>query len=105
MLGPYFFDDVNDGDLQTCTVTSTRYLDMLTHCAIPKLPRQNAPSEVMWTQDGAPPHLGSSVECFLSQQFGYRVKSRHFSFPWPPTSSDLIPMNFWLWGYVKFIVY
>ena len=67
MLGPYFFDDVNDGDLQTCTVTSTRYLDMLTHCAIPKLPRQNAPSEVMWTQDGAPPHLGSSVECFLSQ--------------------------------------
>ena len=39
ILGPYFFEEVTDSDLQTCTVTSARYLDTLTHYAIPKLQR------------------------------------------------------------------
>ena len=29
ILGPEFFGDVTDGDLQTCTVMSTRYLDRI----------------------------------------------------------------------------
>ena len=37
ILGPYFFEEVTDGYLQTCTVTSARYLDMLTHYAILEL--------------------------------------------------------------------
>ena len=36
---------------------STSYLDMLIHCAIPKLQQQNALSEVVGMQDGAPPHI------------------------------------------------
>ena len=75
ILGPYFFEEITDGDLQTCTVTSARYLDMLTQYAIPKLQRQNALSEVLWMQDGAPPHVGFSVKYFLSQQLGDRVIS------------------------------
>ena len=59
ILGPYFFEKVTDGDLQTCTVTSARYLDMLTHYSIPELQRQNALSEVVWMQDGSPPEVGS----------------------------------------------
>ena len=105
ILGPYFFEEVTAGDLQTCTVTSARYLDMLTRYAIPALQRQNALSEVVWMQDGAPPHIGSSVKRVLSQQFGDRVISRHFPFPWPPRSPDLTPMDFWLWGYLKSKVY
>ena len=69
ILGPYFFEEVTDGDLQTCTVTSARYLDMLTHYAIPELQRQNALSEVLWMQDGAHSHVGSSVKGLLSQSF------------------------------------
>ena len=55
---PYFFEEVTDGDLQTCTETSIRYLGMLTHYAIPELQRQNALSKIVWMQDGAPLHVG-----------------------------------------------
>ena len=56
-------------------------------------------------QDDATPHVGSSVKHLLSQQFGDRVISRHFPFPWPARSRDLIPMDFWLWGFMKSKVY
>ena len=75
---------------------------MLTHYAIPELRRQNALSEVVWMQDGAPPHTGS-VKHLLSQKFGDRAISRHFPFPsWSP---DHTPMDFRFWGYVKSKVY
>ena len=53
-LGSYFFEDVTDGDLQTCEVTSAYYLDMLINYAIPELQPQNTLSEVVWMQDDAP---------------------------------------------------
>ena len=59
----------------------------------------------MWTQDGAPPHVGSSVKHLLSQQLGDRVISRHFPFQWPPRSPDLTPMDLWLRVCVKSKVY
>ena len=67
ILRPYFFEEVTEGDLQMLTVTSSRYLDMLALYAIPELQRQTALSEVVWMQDGAPPHVGSSVKRLLSQ--------------------------------------
>ena len=54
---------------------------MLSHYAIPELQRQNALCGIVWMQDGAPPHVGSSVKRLLSQQFGNRVISHHFPFP------------------------
>ena len=84
---------------------STLYLDMLTDYAIPKLQLQNALCEIVWMQDGVPPHVWSSVNHLLNQQFGDRVTFRHFPFPWPPRSSDLTPMDLWLWVHVKSKVY
>ena len=96
ILVPYFFEEVTDGDLQTYTVTSARYLDTLTHFAIPELQRQNSLSKGVWMQDSAPPHVGSSVKSLLSQRFGDKVISLHFPFPWPPRSPDLTSLDFWL---------
>ena len=70
---PDIFEEVTGGDLETCTVTSIRYLDMLTYYAIPELQLQNALYEVVWMQDGVPPHVGSSVKRLLNQQLGDRV--------------------------------
>ena len=42
---------------------------MLTHFAIPELQRQNALSEVVWVQDGTPPHVRTSAKRLLSQKF------------------------------------
>ncbi|GFW92329.1 DUF4817 domain-containing protein [Trichonephila clavipes] len=34
-----------------------------------------------------------------------RIVSRRFRYPWPPRSADLKPADFWLWGYLKSLVY
>ena len=67
ILGPSYFDEVIDVDQQTCTLTSARYLDMLTHYAISELQRQKSLSEVVLMQDGVPPQVGSSIKRPLSQ--------------------------------------
>ena len=66
ILGHYFFEEVNDGDHQMCTVTSARYLDKLTHYAIPELQLENALSEIEWMQDGTHPHVEPSVKRLLT---------------------------------------
>ncbi|GBM07560.1 hypothetical protein AVEN_230002-1 [Araneus ventricosus] len=34
-----------------------------------------------------------------------RIISRHFPTNWLPRSSDLIPCDFWLWSYLKHVVF
>ena len=66
---------------------------------------ENALSEALWMQDGALPHVRSSVNHLLNQQFGDRVISSHFQFQWPPSSPDLTPVDLWLKVYVKSKMY
>ena len=57
-------------------------------------------------QDRVPPHIGLCVQQFLRQHFtNDRVISRAFRTIWPPRSPDLNPCDFWLWGYLKNLVY
>ena len=57
-------------------------------------------------QDGAPPHIGKSVQQLLRQHFTEeRDISRCFHVAWPPRSPDLTPCDFFLWGYLKSKVY
>jgi hypothetical protein len=55
--------------------------------------------------DGAPPHYWTPVTEFLNQHFARRWIGRGGPIPWPPRSPDLTPLDFFLWGYVKDIVY
>uniref|UniRef100_A0A3Q2XIB6 Uncharacterized protein n=1 Tax=Hippocampus comes TaxID=109280 RepID=A0A3Q2XIB6_HIPCM len=54
---------------------------------------------------GAPPHWGLHVRGFLNQKFPDRWIGRDGPIPWPPRSPDITPLDFFLWGYVKDIVY
>ncbi|GBM69974.1 hypothetical protein AVEN_142995-1 [Araneus ventricosus] len=57
-------------------------------------------------QDGAPLHIATPVKQLLNLHFGNdRIISRHFPTAWPPQSPDLNPCDFWLWGYLKAVVY
>ncbi|XP_029653233.1 uncharacterized protein LOC115226371 [Octopus sinensis] len=56
-------------------------------------------------QDGAPPHWGRHVRQFLNQTFLDRWIGRYGPIPWPPHSPDITPLDFFLWGYVKDIMY
>ena len=56
-------------------------------------------------QDGAPPHHGAMVRDWLQEAFNGRVIRRGFEDFWPPYSPALSPCNFFLWGYLKSVVY
>jgi hypothetical protein len=51
----------------------------------------------MWfMHDGAPTHFGRVVRDHLNERFHE---------PWPPRSPDLTPLDFYLWGHLKTVVY
>ena len=83
------------------------YLDFLQN--ILPLLLQNIPLNLrnnMWFQhDGAPPHFGVNVRQYLDQRFPQRWIGRGGPVAWPARSPDLNPLDFFLWGYLKSLVY
>ena len=60
----------------------------------------------MWYQhDGAPPHFAGPVRALLTNPFGNRWIGRGGPVSWPARSPDLIPLDFFIWGYMKNHVY
>lgn len=98
IIGPYFFDG---------NVTQQAYLHLLQN----ELPAmlQEVDEEIierMWLQqDGAPAHFARIVREFLNLNYPNRWIGRGGPVAWPPRSPDLTPPDFFLWGYLKNIVY
>ncbi|GBO06375.1 hypothetical protein AVEN_211067-1 [Araneus ventricosus] len=55
--------------------------------------------------DGAPAHKTSSVKQYLVEEFGEQIIGYGGFQEWPPSSPDLTPIDFFLWGYLKQQVY
>lgn len=62
---------------------------------------KNNIENIIFMQDGAPPHIFNPVKQFLRNTFGDRIISRQFPVIWPARSPDLNPADLWLWGYLK----
>lgn len=76
------------------------YLDDLLE-DVPLLVIQN-----LWLQqDGAPPHSSRAVTDWLNVNFNGRWIGRYGPVSWPPRSPDLNPCDFFLWGFMKQLVY
>ncbi|GFY09619.1 putative DD41D transposase [Trichonephila clavipes] len=56
-------------------------------------------------QDGATCHTARVTIDLLKDTFGDRLISRFGPVNWPPRSCDLTPLDYFLWGYVKSLVY
>ncbi|GFX88282.1 putative DD41D transposase [Trichonephila clavipes] len=56
-------------------------------------------------QDGATCHTSRATIDLLKDTFGDRLISRFGPVNWPPRSCDLTPLDYFLWGYVKALVY
>lgn len=56
-------------------------------------------------QDGAPPHYFLPVRQWLNDRFPDKWIGRRGPIEWPPRSPDLTPLDFFLWGHLKSIVY
>ncbi|GFX03274.1 DNA-directed RNA polymerase subunit [Trichonephila clavipes] len=60
---------------------------------------------VEFQQDGATYHTARATIDLLKDTFGDRLISRFGPVNWPPRSCDLTPLDYFLWGYVKSLVY
>lgn len=55
--------------------------------------------------DGAPAHVQRNVREWLDETFPGRWIGRNGPVPWPARSPDLNPLDYYLWGHMKTIVY
>ncbi|GFU54196.1 uncharacterized protein TNCV_3618531 [Trichonephila clavipes] len=62
-------------------------------------------TELWFQQDGATCHTARATIVLLKDTFGDRLISRFGPVNWPPRSCDLTPLDYFLWGYVKSLVY
>ena len=55
--------------------------------------------------DGAPPHYTRHVRDYLNESFPNRWLGRGRPVAWPSRSADLTPLDYYLWGHMKTLVY
>lgn len=57
-------------------------------------------NQIIWHQDGAPPHTTIAVRNYLNNRFHEWI-GKHGTIRWPPNSPDLSLLDTFLWGYLK----
>ena len=80
-----------------------RYHDMVKDFIMPEINQMN--KDVIFMQDGAPPHYANIVRNLLNNAFPGRWIGRRGPYDWPARSPDLTPCDFFLWGWAKDQVY
>ncbi|GFV20718.1 probable 39S ribosomal protein L45, mitochondrial [Trichonephila clavipes] len=101
IIGLYFFKN-DEG--HNVTVNSDRYRAMITYFFIPELNNHDV-QELGFQQDGATCHTARATIDLLKDTLGDRLISRFGPVNWPPRSCDLTPLDYFLWGYLKSLVY
>jgi hypothetical protein len=61
--------------------------------------------KLTFMQDGAPPHYSLAVRNYLDTEFPNNWIGRGGPIPWPPRSPDITPMDYFIWGFWKDLVY
>lgn len=96
IIGPFFYNGNLDG---------RRYLNMLQtdiENGIDDLPLNM--QNLIWQQDGAPPHNTLAVRDFLNENYPIWLGT-FGTIPWSPNSPDLNPPDIWLWNRLKEHIY
>ena len=93
IIGPFFFD---------ASITGERYVKMLQTYFFPQAQQQE---DIYFQQDGAPAHYAHCVREWLDINFNDKWIGRRGPFEWPARSPDLSPMDFFLQGVLKNMVY
>ncbi|GFX08598.1 uncharacterized protein TNCV_4170971 [Trichonephila clavipes] len=85
-------------------INGDRYRATITNFFIPELNNHDV-QELWFQQDGATCHTARATIDLLKDTFGDRLISHFGPVNWPPRSCDLTPLDYFLWGYVKSLVY
>ena len=102
-FGPFFLPDGG-------RVTQHSYRELLEEELFPQMQQQlgrRGWRDLVWQQDGAAPHQARMVMQWLDTLFDERMlalKSLRGD-SWAPSSPDMNPADYFLWGYLKEKVY
>lgn len=98
LLGPFIFEGRLTGDVYHDFLRDELPL-LLTEVPL------HIYEHLILQQDGAPPHSSKRVKEYLNQLFPERWIGRGGPQQWPARSPDLTPLDFYLWGHMKSLVY
>lgn len=98
IIGPFIYAENLNGAayLQFLQTEFTNYLENLPLARLPF---------IWFQQDGAPPHNLRAVTDFLHAEFPQQWIGNRGVVQWPARSPDLSPLDFFLWGTLKNMVY
>jgi hypothetical protein len=98
LVGPVFLDN---------KLTEVRYRQHLENTLQPYVDEITLTSRLRFyfQQDGAPPHFSIVARQWLNQWLPGRWMGRMGSVEWPPRSPDLTPLDFFLFGHLKSVMY
>ncbi|KAJ4445089.1 hypothetical protein ANN_06888 [Periplaneta americana] len=84
-------------------LTGQAYTNTIPHVLedTPLINRQH----IHFLHDGAPVHFSRTARRYLDRRFPDRWIGRGGPIAWPPRSPDLNPLDFYLWGHLKSLVY
>ncbi|GFV90931.1 uncharacterized protein TNCV_3616931 [Trichonephila clavipes] len=103
--GSYLTPNHSRSQSHNVTVNGDRYRAVITNFFIPELNNQDV-QELWFQQDGgATCHTARATIDLLKDTLGDRLISRFGPVNWPPRSCDLTPLDYFLWRYVKSLVY
>ena len=96
LIGPLFFQSI---------ITGQVYLDMLRTSILPAIRTLFGNGRFYFQQDGAPPHFHRDVRAYLDENLPGQWIGRRGAVEFPPRSPDLTPLDFYVWGTLKDVVY
>ena len=103
IIGPFWFE--NDVE-ETVTVNKKHYIVVLNKFRRALGASRGMRREEQWLQqDGATPYTVNITMEWLDHRFAGRLISRRRIPEWSPHSTDLNPLDFYLWGFLKDHVY
>ena len=82
------------------SVNGDRYRAMLNEFLVTKIQEEDI-GNICFQQDGATCHTAKATLDILRPVFIDRIISRRVDVVWPSRSSDLTPLEYYLWGAVK----
>lgn len=82
---------------------ASNYLDMLNNYLYPEL--LGCETISYFQQDGAPCHTSTVVKNWLDKVFPGSWIGKGGPVNWSPRSPDLSPLDFFIWPYLKSVVY
>lgn len=98
LIGPHFLPEHLDGEVYEIFLRNVFFQLMED---VPLQMRQN----MIFMHDGCPAHFRLAVRSWLDQHFPDRWIGRGGPIPWPARSPDITPMDFFVWGRMKTLVY